>query len=116
MASKSKASRLEQKAFLEEKLDKRLSFLSEKGIEPGKIAKDTNVKKIRAQMRETEARLKVISALERKAEEMARIKAEKMAEPKKEKGKKEKEPKDGSAVSKRQQKKKKKKEGKAKES
>jgi len=116
MASKSKASRLEQKAYWEEKLNKRVSFLTEKGLEPGKIAKDTGVKKIRAQMRETEARLKVISDLARKAEEMARIKAEKMAEPKKGKGKEEKEPKDVPAASKRQQKKKKKKESKAKES
>jgi hypothetical protein len=113
MASKSKTSRLEQKAYLEEKLDKRLSFLSEKGIEPGKISKDTGVKKIRAQMRETEGRLKVISDLELKVEEMARIKAEKMAAPKKEKEKKGSD--DAPAVSKRQKKKKKKSETKAKE-
>ncbi len=113
MASKSKTSRLEQKAYLEEKLDKRLSFLSEKGIEPGKISKDTGVKKIRAQMRETEGRLKVISDMERKAEEMTRIKAEKMAAPKKEKGKKVSD--EVPAASKRQKKKKKKLETKAKE-
>jgi hypothetical protein len=113
MASKSKISRLEQKAYLEEKLDKRLSFLSEKGIEPGKISKDTGVKKIRAQMRETEGRLKVISDMERKVEEMASIKAEKMAAPKKEKEKKVSD--EVSAVSKRQKKKKKKSETKAKE-
>ncbi len=113
MASKSKTSRLEQKAYLEEKLDKRLSFLSEKGIEPGKISKDTGVKKIRAQIRETEGRLKVISDMERKAEEMARVKAEKMAAPKKEKEKKVSD--EVPAASKRQKKKKKKLETKAKE-
>ncbi len=113
MASKSKTSRLEQKAYLEEKLDKRLSFLSEKGIEPGKIPKDTGVKKIRAQIRETDGRLKVISDMERKVEEMTRIKAEKMAAPKKEKEKNVSD--EVSTVSKRKQKKKKKLETKAKE-
>lgn len=113
MASKSKTSRLEQKAYLEKQLDERLSFLSEKGIEPGKISKDTGVKKIRAQIRETVGRLKVISDMERKVEEMARIKAEKMAAPKKEKGKKASD--EVPAVSKRQKKKKKKSETKAKE-
>lgn len=116
MASKSKASRLAQKAYWEEKLNERLSLLGDRRLEPGKIAKDTGVRKIRAQMRETEARLKVISDLGRKAEEMARTKAEKMAGPKKEKGKKKGEPEETAIVSKRQQKKKKKVESKAEES
>ena len=114
MASKSKASRLEQKAYWEEKLNKRLSLLGERGLEPGKMAKDTGVRKIRAQMRETETRLKVISDLERKADEMERTRAEKMAGPKKERGKKEVEPEEAAVTSKRQEKKRKKMEGKAK--
>ena len=89
MASKDKQVRLDQKSYLEEKLNQRLTVLADKGLLPGRIAKDTTVKKIRAKMRETEGRLKAIAELEKKMEEKARIKAEKTALPKKEKKKKE---------------------------
>ena len=109
MASKSKEARLEQKAYWENKLTQRLSVLTEKGFEAPKIAKDSAVRKIRGKIRESGARLKTIADLEKKNEEMARIKAEKMAAPQKEK-KTEKAP----EMSKRQQKKTKKKESKDK--
>ena len=114
MASKDKEVRLEQKAYLETKLNQRLSALADRDLKPGIIAKDPAVRKIRAEIRETDSRLMAITALEKKAEEMARIKAEKIAalkkeEGKKKKGKAEKEP----ETSKRQQKKKAKKETKA---
>ncbi|MBW1705161.1 MAG: hypothetical protein JRJ86_08335 [Deltaproteobacteria bacterium] len=112
MPSKSKAARLNQKDSLENKLEQRLTVLAEKGLKPGEISKDANVRGIRAKIRETNARLTAISALEKKAEEMARIKAEKEAAPKEEKGKKKKE--EAAETSKRQKKKKKKKEGKGK--
>ncbi len=112
MASKKRASRLAQKAYFQEKLNQRLSFLADKGLEPEKMAKDADVRKIRAEIRATEARLSVISNLEKKAEEMARTKAEKMAGPKKKKEKKREKPEETAAMSKRQQKKKKKMESK----
>ena len=113
MAPKEKATRLEQRVYWEEKLNQRLSLLADKGAEAEKIAKDTTVKKLRAKMRETDKRLRVIEGKEKKLEEMAKIKAEKLATPKKEKKSKISEEKP--ADSKRQKKKKKKKESKDKD-
>ena len=113
MSSKSKEARQEQKIFWESKLKQRLSVLADRGIEPGKIAGDATVRRIRASMRETENRLKAIDGMDKKSEEMAGIKAEKMASPQEKKGKKKKE--EASQKSKRQMKKKKKKEGKDKD-
>ncbi|MFZ0451986.1 MAG: hypothetical protein WAL98_22365 [Desulfatiglandaceae bacterium] len=114
MPSKSKESRMEQKIFWEEKLKQRLEVLAENGVESGKLSKDMTVKKIRAKLRETGARLKAVEAQEKKVEEMAREKAEKLAAPKEKKtGKKKKTEEEKAAESKRQQKKKKKKEAKA---
>ncbi len=110
MASKEKTARLVQRVYWEEKLNQRLSMLADKGAESEKIAKDTTVKKLRAKMRETDKRLKAIEGKEKKLEDMAKIKAEKLAAPKKEKDKKGKVSEEQTAESKRQQKKKKKKE------
>jgi len=114
MASKEKVARLEQGVYWEEKLNQRLSLLADKGAGSEKIAKDTTVRKLRAKVRETDKRLRVIKGKEKKLEEMAKIKAEKLAEPKKEKEKKREISEEQSAESKRQQKKKKKKEAKNK--
>jgi len=111
MASKDKLVRLDQKLYLEERLNQRLTVLTDKGFLPEKAAKDTIVKKIRAQLRKTEGRIKAITELEKKVEEKARIKAEKMAAPKKEKKK----PKEAPVESKRQKKKEKKSKAKKKE-
>ena len=115
MGSKEKAARLEQKVYWEEKLNQRLSLLADRGAGSEKISKDTTVKQLRAKMRETDKRLRVIEEKEKKLQEMAKVKAEKLAVPKKEKGKKGKTSKDDPVDSKRQQKKKKKKEKKEKE-
>jgi hypothetical protein len=114
MASKDKEVRLEQRALLEKQLEERLAFIAAQGIQGGDAVKDSGVRMIRARIRETDARLKTIEALDRKAEEMAVRKAEKLAAPKKEKTRKKAEEED-TGPSKRQQKKqqKKKKEGKA---
>jgi len=112
MASKSKEVRIEQKKYWETKLEQRLGALAEKGADPKEAAKDPAVKRIRAHLRETEARLKAIISLEAKAEEMAQKKAAKAEAPKKEKGKKGKAKQETQEVGKRQQKKKKKKEAK----
>jgi len=113
MASKDKQVRLDQKSYLEEKLNQRLTVLAGKGLLPERIAKDVIVRKIRAKMRKAEGRLKVIAKLEKKTEEKARIKVEKMALPKKEKKKKEAEM--APVESKRQKKKEKKSKEKKKE-
>ena len=112
MPSKSKAARLDQKDYWENKLEQQLGVLAEKGLKPGEISKDVNIRGIRAKIRKTNARLNAISALEKKTEEMARIKAEKEAAPKEENGKKKKVKEEAAEMSKRQQKKKKKKESK----
>ena len=114
MASKEKAARLDQKRHWDEKLDQRLSILTDKGVDPEKASKDTTVRKLRAKIRETDKRLKAIEGKEKKSEEMAKIKAEKLAAPKIDKAKKKKTGEKQPAESKRQQKKKKKKESKDK--
>ena len=114
MSSKEKEARLEQRAYWEEKLNRRLSLLADKGAESKVIAKDTTERKLRAKKRATDKRLKVIEGKEKKLEEKAKIKAEKLAAPKKEKEKKRKISDEKPAESKRQQKKKKKKESKNK--
>ena len=111
MASKEKMARDEQKVYWEERLNQRLSLLADKKVESEKIAKDTTVRKLRAKIRKTDKRLRVIKEKEEKLVEMGKIKAEKLAVPKREKGGKSEEK---STESKRQQKKKKKKESKNK--
>ena len=95
-------------SYWEEQLNQQLARLTEKGISPEKIAKDTEVKKIRAKIRETRDRLAVIEQKEKKLEEMAKAKAEKLAKPKEPK-KKKKQEEEQPAESKRQQKKRRKK-------
>ena len=115
MASKDKESRLGQMSDWEEQLNQRLALLAEKGVASGQIAKDTEVKKIRAKIRETRDRLKAIEEREKKLEDMAQAKAEKAAMPKISKKKKKSEEEENAEESKRQQKKKKKKEKKPKD-
>ena len=113
MASKDKESRLAQMDYWEEQLKQRLARLTEKDVAPEAIAKDKEVKKFRAKVRDTRDRLAVIEEREKKLEEMAKARAKKAAQPKKSKKKKQTE--EEAAESKRQQKKKKKKEKKAKD-
>ena len=115
MTSKSESARESQRAYWENKLKQRLSLLGENGRDSGQITKDAAVRKIRAKLRETETRLKVIADLEKKKADMARLKVEKKAAPRKEKVKKKKETETKQEISKRQQKKKKKVEGKGKD-
>lgn len=114
MPSKTKEARIDQKGYWEHMLKQRVDFLNEKGTASGKIARDAAVRSIRAKLRKTENRLKAIADLEKKAEEMARTKAEKASTPKKDKAKKKKVEEEAQMMSKRQQKKKKKAKEKAK--
>jgi len=115
MPSKSLEARSQQKIYWETKLSQRIAELGETGLDPAGIAKDAAVRKLRATLRATQNRLNVIDGLERKQEEMTRLKAEKLAQPKEDKSdkKRRKLEAEEEAVSKRQQKKQKKKEGKA---
>jgi len=109
MSSKSKAARLSQMSYWEGKLEERLKTLSESVTDPQRLAADPVVKKIRAKIRETQARLRAIEEKEKKNEDMARKKAQKSSAPKKEKAKKKKAGGETQELSKRQQKKLKKK-------
>ena len=98
MGSKHKQSRMEQKASFERRLKDRLSYLSKKGIESPKIDKDVLVKKLRADIKAVNTRLKAIADNEKRTEDLARIKAEKAAAPKEDqKGSKDKKSKEAPA-------------------
>jgi hypothetical protein len=74
---------MRQKASIEKDLQNRLSFLSDKGIKPPKTDKDTLVRKLQADIRAVNKRLRAIAAYEKRPEEMAKPKAEKVAAPQK---------------------------------
>lgn len=84
MASKSKETRLQQKAVLEAKLQKRLALLAEKGTDEKETARDVQVKALKAKLQQTAARLKAIDADEARTAKLAALKAERLAQPKKE--------------------------------
>jgi hypothetical protein len=84
MGSNQKETQARQKENFEKKLEVRLSFLAEKGIESSGIAKDALVKKLKANIRAINGRLAAIAATVKRTEELATIKAEKAAAPPKE--------------------------------
>jgi hypothetical protein len=75
---------LGQKAYFEHKLQARLAFLSGKGIKSPAADKDTLVRKLQANIRAVNKRLRMIAENEKRTEEMAKIKAGKAATPQKE--------------------------------
>ncbi|MBE3112244.1 MAG: hypothetical protein IMZ46_17345 [Acidobacteria bacterium] len=84
MGLKRKQMLIRQKAYFEHELQDRMSFLSGKGIESPKADKDTLVRKLQADIRAGNKRLRLIADSEKKTEEMAKIKAERAAAPQKE--------------------------------
>lgn len=84
MGLKRKQMQMRQKAYFEQKLQNRLSFLSEKEIEAPKIDKDPLVRKLQANIRAVNNRLRLIADNEKRTEEMAKIKADRAAAPPKE--------------------------------
>jgi hypothetical protein len=84
MGLKRKQMIMRQKADFEQKLKDRLSFLSGKGIVSPKADKDTLVRKLKANIRAMNKRLRLIADDEKRTEEMATIKAERAAAPLKE--------------------------------
>jgi len=81
MGLKRKQMLMRQKAYFEQKLKNRLSFLSGKGIEAPKADKDTLARKMQASIRAVNNRLRLIADDEKRTEEMAKIKAERAAPP-----------------------------------
>jgi hypothetical protein len=84
MGLKRKQMQLRQKAYFEQKLKDRLSFLSGKEIEPPKADKDSLIRKLRANIRAVNNRLGLIVDNEKRTEERAKMKAERAAAPLKE--------------------------------
>lgn len=84
MSSESKATRLKQKTEWEVKLEGRVALLSGKGIDEKKIARDILVKELKSKIRESQVRLNAIAANEKRTEELAAVKAERLATPKEE--------------------------------
>ena len=85
MEPKRKQLQMRQKAYFEQKLKDRLSFLTGKGIESPAVGKDTLVRKWQANIRAVNKRLRMMAEDEKRTVEMARIKAERAAAPRKEK-------------------------------
>ena len=81
MGSNQKETQARQIENFKRKLEERLSFLAEKGIESSGIAKDALVKKLKANIRAINRRLAAIAATVKRTEELATIKAEKAAAP-----------------------------------
>jgi len=84
MELKRKQMFMRQKAYIEHELQDRLSFLSGKGIKSPKADKDTLVRKLQADIRAVNKRLRLVADNEKRTEEIAKIKAERAAAPKKE--------------------------------
>lgn len=75
---------MRQKARFEHTLQDRVSFLSGKGTKSPQADKDTIVRKLQADLKAVNKRLRVVAASEKRTDEMAKIKAERAAAPKNE--------------------------------
>jgi hypothetical protein len=84
MGLKRKQMQLRHKKNVEQELKNRLSFLSGKGIEARKIDKDPLVRKLKADIKRVNYRLRLMADHEKRSEEMAKVKAERAAAPSKE--------------------------------
>ena len=80
MSSKSKEARLEQRRVLEKKLELRLSKLADLGVAKEKAKSDPLVKKLQAQIRETNLRIAAIDKNAEKVLAMKQAKEKKLAE------------------------------------
>jgi hypothetical protein len=84
MGSMRKQMLMQQKASFEQTLTERLARLAGKAEKSLKPDKDTIVRKLKADIRAVRNRLKTIDEIEKRTEEMARIKVERAAAPRKE--------------------------------
>lgn len=76
---KTKQIQLRQKEQFEHSLKSRLAFLAGKGIEPPKTDKDPIVRKIEADIRAVNNRLRLLAEHEKRTAEMAKAKADRAA-------------------------------------
>jgi hypothetical protein len=75
---------MQQKKSFEQTLQERLSFLSRKRIPSPNADKDTIVRKLKANIKAVNSRLRTVANHEKRSEELAQIKAERAAAPRKE--------------------------------
>jgi len=79
MSMRKQQIQLRQKEQFEHNLKSRLAFLAGKGIKPPKTDKDPIVRKIEADIRAVNNRLRLMAAHEKQTAEMAKAKADKAA-------------------------------------
>ena len=84
MSSRRKEIVTAQKASFEQMLKGRLAKLAEKGIKGKQADRDPIAKNLKAEIKATAKRLAKIAELDKRTQDMVRIKAEKAAAPKKE--------------------------------
>jgi hypothetical protein len=84
MASLSRETRQKQLAEWELKLHKRQTLLGEKGLDAKMVAHDIGVRQLKSKIKESQARIGAIDALEKRTAELAAMKAERLAKPKEE--------------------------------
>ncbi len=108
MPSESKQARESQKQQFQVAIEARRNLLAEKGMDKDRIAKDPRLKHLQAKLRKTTKRLSVLASLEKKKEDMALAKQQKLEA--KAAGKTEEAPKQGKKKQKKEKKEKKKKE------
>jgi hypothetical protein len=82
MSLKKKQIIAQQKAEFEAQLAKRLTFLKDKGLEGKRVEKDTIARKLKASIKAMNGRLKFFTDNEKITEDMAKVKAERLAAPK----------------------------------
>jgi hypothetical protein len=76
MGRERKQMHLRQKAYFEQRLKDRLSFLAGKGVEPERAEKDPIARKLKADVKAVGYRLRKIAESEKIAADVARLKAE----------------------------------------
>jgi hypothetical protein len=84
MGSMRKQMLIQQKASFEQTLKERLAYLAGKEDKSLNPERDTIVRKLKADIKAVKNRVRTVTDIEKRTEEMARIKAEKAAAPKKE--------------------------------
>ena len=109
MPSQSKKARETQKEYYQGAVRRRRNLLVERGVEKDRIQKDPHLKHLQAELRKTTKRLGTLKALEKKEEELALRKQQKLE------AKTEKQPAESPKESKKEQKKPQKKEKKKEE-
>ena len=87
---------LQQRASFEQTLQERMSSLSKKGIQPPKTDKDPIVKKLKADIKAVNKRLRAVAENDRKTEDNTKRKADRAAAPKVEEAPKSEKPKKAS--------------------